>query len=99
MIDVPNRSGWMAAFAVAAMLLAGDAQAQTGAASTPPPATADQGHRDKPLGPIQPFPGNGAGAYATRHYHDLFAEPATDSAYQGISLLLPRACGAQAGDR
>ena len=74
MIDVPNRRGRMAAFAVTAMLLAGDAHAQASTASTPPPATVDQGHRDRPLGPIQRFPGNGAGAYATHHYLDLFAE-------------------------
>lgn len=34
----------------------------------PPPYT------DKPLGPIQRFPGDGDGAYKTHHYRDLFAE-------------------------
>jgi oligosaccharide reducing-end xylanase len=74
MIDVPDRRGLIAAFAAAALFLAGDAHAQASAASTPPPATVDQDHKDKPLGPIQPFPGDGAGAYATHQYHDLFAE-------------------------
>jgi oligosaccharide reducing-end xylanase len=50
------------------------AQGQVSAASTPPPMTADGAYQDKPQGAIQRFPGDGAGAYRTGHYRDLFAE-------------------------
>jgi len=54
--------------------VAGAMQAAPPAASTPPPGTIDTGHKDKPLGPIKRFPGDGAGAVKTGQYRNLFAE-------------------------
>jgi oligosaccharide reducing-end xylanase len=54
--------------------VAGATQAAAPAASTPPPGTIDTGHKDKPLGPIKRFPGDGSGAVKTGQYRNLFAE-------------------------
>ncbi|MDI7775523.1 glycosyl hydrolase family 8 [Asticcacaulis sp. EMRT-3] len=56
------------------MLAALPVHAETQAASTPPPMTADNGYVDAPQGPFARHPGDGNGAYKTHIYHNLFAE-------------------------
>lgn len=69
-----NRARGIAGAAAVWAAIAASAHAQAPAASTPPPMTVGGGYQDKPLGPIERFAGDGAGAYATGRYHDLFAE-------------------------
>ncbi|MGC1304024.1 MAG: glycosyl hydrolase family 8 [Caulobacteraceae bacterium] len=60
--------------AVFAVHTQAQAQKPAPAASTPPPMTVDSAYQEKPQDPIQRMPGDGAGAYKTHRYHDLFAE-------------------------
>jgi oligosaccharide reducing-end xylanase len=43
-------------------------------ASAPPPFAVENGYRDKPLGAVRRFPGDGTGAFRTGRSRDLFAE-------------------------
>jgi oligosaccharide reducing-end xylanase len=56
------------------MLAALPAYAQQKAASTPPPMTANTAYVDAPQPSFAHHPGDGKGAYATGHYHNLFVE-------------------------
>ena len=49
--------------------------------------TVDTPYQDKPLGPIQRFPGDGAGAYASRQYRNLFVEQLGRSPVESQSKL------------
>ena len=49
-------------------------QAQVTEASTPPPPVAAGPHVEAPLWAVTPHPGDGAGAYATGHYRNLFTD-------------------------
>ncbi len=68
-----KRSRNVSAIMTLGLLAAGEVMAQTPTpqASTPPPMTADT---DAPAGAVPAHPGNGAGAYATHRYRNLFAE-------------------------
>jgi len=68
----------------ALILLAAVAVAQTPTPAPPPAYSAPAPHKNAPHGEIPRMPGDGAGAYKTGHYRDLFAEaghtPAESSA-------------------
>jgi oligosaccharide reducing-end xylanase len=82
MSNVPSTSLRFSAVFFAAACLTSAAAAADGQAASSPPAPAQQPpafhmpppHVNAPLGDIKRMPGEGDGAYKTRHYRDLFAE-------------------------